>query len=78
MNCAIGDNGRWQAGYRRVAGFFTKRYTNRSRHRGTAMVPTTSVTAIRCNSMRVVSPEAKVTAQFFGPNSTKVLRYALR
>lgn len=38
-----------------VAGFFTKRYTNRSKHRGTAIVPTTSATAFRCNSARDVS-----------------------
>src|SRR2546430_3803838 len=30
------------SGYRRVAPFFTKQYTNRSRHSGTAIVPTRS------------------------------------
>jgi hypothetical protein len=59
-------------GYRRVAAFFIKQYTNRSRHSGTAIVPTTSAAAIRCNSMKVVSPEAKVTDELLGPYSTKV------
>src|SRR5439155_17036480 len=48
-NCGSIDAGK--LAYRRVAGFFTKRYTKRSRHTGTTIVPAVSATAIRCGSM---------------------------
>jgi hypothetical protein len=56
-DCGSIDAGK--VAYRRVAGFFTKRYTKRNRHTGTTIVPTVSATAIRCTSMRLVSPRQR-------------------
>lgn len=64
-NCGSIDAGK--LAYRRVAGFFTKRYTKRSRHTGTTIVPAVSATAIRCGSMSS-RPWAWVSEpQLFGP-----------
>ena len=58
-NVARGSHQLFAAGYLRVAGF-RNRYTNRSRHTGTAIEPTNRAAAIKCKSMSVVSPEATI------------------